>query len=171
MSFLNDVLRNRGGKGRPPGSAGVPPASLFPAAGRGTSACDVAGSGPLSLNRTGKARVRPRRSTEVEPRGGDGRGRAEHGAGGTPALPGGHPPHRKPGTWLPSCPVIGRGAWFSDYHSPLERESEDKGRARGRSGGGRHGVPWAAKGCPGGRNRCPRDPAAAVPIEKKSGWG
>ena len=54
--------------------------------------CDAAGSHPVGGNRIGQAEGEPWRRSPVDPSGGDGRGCARLGAGGTPALPGSHHP-------------------------------------------------------------------------------
>ena len=122
----------------PPGSAGVPPASLFlmPLAGAELS-CGAAGSQPVGGNLNGQTEADPRRSS--------GSIRVAEMAKAVPDIvragrprSRGHPPHHKPGTWFTSCPGIGRGAWFSAQESlpPLRGSRQDKGEARSRAGGG-----------------------------------
>ena len=51
-------------------------------------------------------------------------------AGGTPAVPGGHLPHNKPGTWFTPRPGMGQGGTCKPQnHSPLEGECHPGPRA------------------------------------------
>ena len=109
MRFLNDVLRNWGAdarrqtveplakfeparaaqRGPPPGArASRPqPCSWLEVAERGREFADRLRARWRELQWQGPKR--PTAQLRVEPGGGDGRGRAGHGAGGTPAFPGG----------------------------------------------------------------------------------
>ena len=86
-----------------PGSAGVPPASLF-LMGVAEHQRDFAGSHHVGREpqRPGP-KEKPRRRW-VDPSTGEGRGCARPCAGGTPALPGSLRPHDKPGTWVYTLP-------------------------------------------------------------------
>ena len=72
-----------------------------------------AGSRPFGVNRNGKPQGNPRRPFRSTPVAETGEAVPDYGAGGTPAVPGGHPPYHKPDTWSASCPGIGQRAWFS----------------------------------------------------------
>ena len=98
--------------GRPPGSAGVPPA-CYPVACRSVSLrCGT--RPPCRRERHGPGRSRVLAPLPVDPGGGDDRGCAKTCAGGTPALPGGlHPmtsslQRRFIGLRVHSCPLVVR---------------------------------------------------------------
>ena len=88
-----DLLQRRQpSESDPPGSAGVPPASLFLME-AAEHQRDFAGSHQVSGEPQRPSRRRSPAPLPVDPSGGDGRGCGRHCAGGTPALPGGlHPP-------------------------------------------------------------------------------
>ena len=96
----------------PPGSAGVPPASLFL-----YGSVTRLGSQPACRCEPQRPnRERPPASGSIQS-GGDGRGCASALCGRDARAPGGHHPHIRPGTWFTSCQGIGQEAWFSAQES------------------------------------------------------
>ena len=116
-----------------PGSAGVPPASLFLMGvaehqrdfagshhmGVAEHQRDFAGSHHVGGNRNGRVEGEPRRRW-VDSSTGEGRGCARPCAGGTPALPGSLRPHDKPGTWFTPCRGIRQDALCKPRRLPLQ---------------------------------------------------
>ena len=107
--FLQESLPPRGEV--PPGNAGVPPASLFLGGGRGAllRPCGP-GSRPFGVNRNGRSQGIPRRPCRSTPVADTGEAVPDNGAGGTPAVPGGHPPRITPPSWGSATRERGRPA-------------------------------------------------------------
>ena len=112
------------GEAVPGKGAGVPPATprergrlarnLIPGWRKWSGSARLpAGSPPAGVNGDGEAQRDPRRRCRSNRVADIPDAPPGNGAGGTPAFPGGHPPHIEPGTWFTSCPGIGQGAWIS----------------------------------------------------------
>ena len=129
--------------GVPPGSAGVSPASLFLGGGCGAllRPCGP-GSRPFGVKRNGKPQGIPRRPCRSFPVADTGEAVPDNGAGGTPAVPGGLPPHHKPHTSFTSCPGFGQETLWGLQESLPPRGGVPPGNA---------GVPPASLFLGGGR--------------------
>ena len=139
--------------GSPPGRSDCPwergrPARILFLLGVVEHQRDFAGSHHVGKNRNGQAEGEPRRrcrSIQVEELAEAAPG---FGVGGTPALPGSHHPHDKPGPWFTRSQGIQQGALCRPQESlpPLRGSRQDKGEARSRAGGGQ--TPCAVSGYP-----------------------
>ena len=77
--------------------------------------CDAAGSHPVGGNSIGQAEGDPWRRS-VDPSGGDGRGCARLGAGGTPALPGSRHPMTSSQQGHQIAEAFWRRLWLKEVH-------------------------------------------------------
>ena len=120
----------------PPGSAGVPPASLFlmEVAERQR---DFAGSHPVGVNLNGQTERDPRRRSGSIRVAEMGEAVPRHCAGGTPALPGGPSSTQKTGNMVYIMPRNrARRLLQASRITPPWRGSRREGGARSRAGGG-----------------------------------
>ena len=120
----------------PPGSAGVPPASLFlmEVAERQR---DFAGSHPVGVNLNGQTERDPRRRSGSIRVAEMGEAVPRHCAGGTPALPGGPSSTQKAGNMVYIMPRNrARRLLQASRITPPWRGSRREGGARSRAGGG-----------------------------------
>ena len=127
-----------------------------------------AGSRPFGVKRNGKSQGNPRRPCRSVPVAETGEAVPGYGAGGTPAVPGGHPPHFEPDTSFTSCPGIGcqwaskmAGLWAPKVAGSERCPTEGAERPEWGSGPGSR--PFGVKRN-GKSQRNPRRPCRSVPV-------